>query len=172
MTWNSTAADSSGNNTDVFLAPLYDLVTNSYYPYSQFLNGFPANMIDSAIYNNNVLIIPVSAASIGLTDADPTFSFEVDSYDPSGMSVNVVPGLNYDAKNLAVDTSGGSVAGISGVPAYYDLPGNTIQVAYNKANLSDDFMGLLLLHHHNGEGARAQVVTVRTQTTYLPFIGK
>ena len=55
-------------------------------------------------------------------------------------------------------------------PLYQDLDGQTIQVAYKQAAYkADAALGVLLLHHHNAAGTRAQVLlpSIRTPRRLL-----
>jgi hypothetical protein len=168
--------------------------------WSSYLNGIMPSMYDTAIYNTNVMTMSVPAAWLGpwsggptsLTDTHAKFNFWLDSNSrewPLSTPIDTVGSasqpLSYDAYNLAIDTTyglGPNPAGLVLPPTYPDLqsgdplcgttsPCGTIPFAYNKANApAGGIMGLLLLHHYNGEGARAQVVTVQTKQTYLPMV--
>ena len=50
-----------------------------------------------------------------------------------------------------------------------DQPGNAIPVAWNTANFAaNGTQGALLVHHHNGEGTRAEPVLVQTDAVAPP----
>ena len=192
-------ADANGNPTDVFKTYVLLGSTNAagtFVPtaagYSGSLNGILPSIYDSAAYNTNVMTMMVPAAWLGLTDTNAKFNFWLESNSrewplstPIDTVGNAAHPLSYDAMNLAIDTTAGlgpNPAGLVLPPAYPDLqagsllcgsvlPCGTIPFAYNKDNAPEGgIMGLLLLHHHNGDGARAQVITVLTKQTYLPVI--
>jgi uncharacterized repeat protein (TIGR01451 family) len=53
--------------------------------------------------------------------------------------------------------------------AVHDQPGNAIPVAWNTgAFAANGTQGALLVHHHNGEGARAEPVLVQTDAVVPP----
>jgi hypothetical protein len=167
--------------------------------FSTSLNGIDPSFYDTSVYNTNVMVLPVSNYFLGLSDANTSFNFWLTSYSSVGGYTSTSPidkvgsatqPLTYDAKNLAIDTTAGLAPNPSGLvlpPVYPDIqagsplcaggspfvlaPCGTIPFNYNKANAPEGgIMGLLLLHHHNGEGARAQVITVLTKQIYLPVI--
>jgi len=113
------------------------------------------------------MVIPVLASDLGLASGASRFSYYVVTYGPEqNDSVDESPYLSYDPAKPGVDFSGG----ISGTPAFYDVPGSTIAVSYNRKNqFANASQGVLLLHHHNLAGAHAEVV--RTPTfLLLPII--
>jgi hypothetical protein len=58
---------------------------------------------------------------------------------------------------------------------YQDLPSNSITVNYNGTNFQNNgSQGVLLLHMHNGDGNRADVIAFRrpTITSFSPTSGK
>lgn len=69
------------------------------------------------------------------------------------------PSLTYDPAKPGVAFSGG----ISGTPAFFDVPGSAIAVSYRRNNmLANASQGVLLLHHHNLAGAHAEAITTPT----------
>jgi hypothetical protein len=166
--WNSSLADSSGNASDAFVSVVYNLTTHLSYTQT-YLNGIPGNAMDTNLFNNNVMVIPVKASRLGLTDASASIHFWIDTFTRESGFVEEIGGTNgiaFNAKNLVIDTSGGA----AGSPIWDDLPGSTIPVAYNYANAGPSgVMGVLLLHHHNSGAATAQVIQVG-MPTFLPII--
>ncbi len=171
VAWNTSLKDAAGNSSDAFVSVVYDLNLDISYIQS-YINGIAGDELDTNLYNNNVMVIPVKASRLGLTDADATFNFWIDSYTREADFVEEIggaDGIPYDAKNLAVDTSDG----VPGSPIWYDLPGEELAVAYNAANEGPEgVMGVLLLHHHNQFPDTAQVVTLLTKNFYLPVISQ
>jgi hypothetical protein len=71
--------------------------------------------------------------------------------------VTQTPVLTYDAANQGFGLEGGNLE-----PFYYnDLPASSISVKYNAKNFKSP-VGVLLLHMHNGDGLRSDVVTFTT----------
>ncbi len=168
VVWNSSVSDSNGNASDAFYSKVYDYSTGYAY-YQDYINGLPGGFLDTNAYNNNVIVIPVLADYIGLTDENTSFSFWIYSYTRESDLVDIVGGdngISYDAKYLPIDTTDGS----TGAPIYFDLPDTQIPVSYNYAyEGSDGMMSVLLLHHHNAFPDTAQVVDVRARVI-LPLI--
>ena len=110
-------------------------------------------------YNTNVMMLPVSAADLGLTDASAGFSYTVETYHrltEDDVTVDVSPKLIYNAAKPGLDLT----AGAAGLPTYLDLPETKdLAVTYSKADFeAAKSQGLLLLHHLNTSGKRADVV--------------
>ena len=144
---------------DVFYSRLFNLNTGAgSYPIP--LNGVAANVLDTNVFNNNVLIIGVPASSLGLTTAAPRFDYMVETYSreyPLATPVDTTAVHTFAASAPGLDFTGG----YAGVPAWYDLPTNAIPVRFNFTSYVDNgSTGALLLHHHNANGAREDVLTV------------
>jgi subtilisin family serine protease len=120
------------------------------------INGPGSNERDTAVYDTNVVVLPVKAAGLGLSSSSGTFRYSLKqasgrkwhTFDPSH------PGLTF---------SGTDYLGTPAVqPLYNDLDGQTITVSYSQADYQTDAAkGVLLLHHHNAKGSRAQVLGPR-----------
>jgi uncharacterized protein (TIGR03437 family) len=116
------------------------------------LNYFPADAYDTAPYNTDVMMLGVRAADLGLSDANPRFNYRVRGRY-NGAEIDITPRLTYDAIRPGLNF-GTQVIRPS-------LPGATIDVGVNGANFfNSNSSGVLLLHHHNAIGARAQTLTV------------
>lgn len=139
----------------------------------RFVNGVSAAVADTAVHDTNVAFFTATAADLGLTAGDNSFRYEVAT----------CPGFNPLCVRLTTATSctaAGAFQTVAGGPYFYngsapgfstpgglggsnmlfpDLPGSNLSVTYDKANLlSNGTTGLLLLHHHNTNATRAQVV--------------
>jgi len=140
-----------------------------------FTNGLAASTADTNIYNNSGVIFPIRATDIGLLNAAGTgntrFQYVVVTFDRNGNQVDQSNVLLYDLAKpgLEVDNSG-AVAGVAKIPSgsppfrepflYQDLSTNSIPVNFNATNFQNNgSLGVLLLHMHNGDGARSDVVT-------------
>jgi subtilisin family serine protease len=115
------------------------------------LNGVAANVRDTVVFGTDVVVLPVSAAALGLGDGSSRFRYRVvssvHSFDPAQ------PALWFGGE--------GYLGTAAEQPLFNDLPGQTIVVLYDRAlYASDKALGVLLLHHHNAVGARVQVVAL------------
>ena len=183
IAYNSRLLNGS-NPTDVFVTRLYKIGLGTYTSPIPFLNYYPGNLIDTAIFNSNVMVIPVPILRLALTDTAAKINFGVLSYNREwpvegapvdSVGADVTPdgtvtkvNLPYDARNLALDTSGG----YTGLNLWDDQPGADIPVAYNEANIQGSLKGLLLLHFQNGNGARAEWVRVAPELAVVPAAQK
>jgi len=115
------------------------------------LNGVAANVRDTVVFGTDVVVLPVSAAALGLGDGNSRFRYRVvtsvHSFDPAQ------PALWFGGE--------GYLGTAAEQPLFNDLPGQAIVVHYDRAlYASDKALGVLLLHHHNAVGARVQVVAL------------
>jgi subtilisin family serine protease len=165
-----------GTATDTFIAVLVNLKTGELIP-QDFMNGLPAAPFEGELglntvpFNTNVMMLPVYARDLGLTDANTTFDYRVIStsrdYETEDedqivyelMAVDSTPFLTYNAAAPGVSF----LEGIENLPMYFDLNGESIPVTYNRdAFEANDSQGILLLHHYNATpNRRAEVVTIR-----------
>lgn len=169
------ARNAGGDPTDALLTYLYNANTTLVAP-QDFINfdlGLGAN---TALFNNNVMVLPVIAGEdgLGLTSEDGTFDYFVATWSAvTGELVDITDPMTYDAANPLVHFNNG----VAGLPAYFDLPGEVITVAYDQTSANEEapFMGLLLLHHHNASGTRVETVSGARLSSldilvYLPFL--
>ncbi len=163
VVYNTTTGGSTPN--DVFATVVLNLNTGVA-TLSNYVNIFTAAQYDTKIFNSDVIVLPVTTSLLGLSAANPRFDYQVVSFsretaegqtDISGLLSYTVgkPGLRF---------------GTTGAPGFADLPGSTIPVSFSlpayKANGS---LGALLLHHHNANGATAQVLPVMTNDDLVSF---
>ena len=136
-----------------------------------FVNLVSAAELETRIFNTNVLLMAVDADALGLNEANSDFRYIVGAFsrDPenSGAPVDFTPVLSYDVARPGIV----GTAALGDLPIFYDLPGALLTFQFDRDSLwRNGSEGLLLLHHHNIDGQRAEVVPVRTRwTTYLPF---
>jgi hypothetical protein len=123
------------------------------------LNGPQPSVIDTAPYNTDVLVLPVKITWLGL----PAGSSKI-NYSLAGSGTAQVHTV--DLANPGLVFGGTGYLGAAATqPLYQDLAGGTIQVSYKQANYkADAALGMLLLHHHNGAGSRAQVLRPPVRT--------
>ncbi len=157
---SSTFADSTATPSDVFGVELCP--TGGTCTWIGYVNRFPASELDTVVFGTNVVLLPVPASSLGLSSASSAFDYRVLSSNSSFGDVSTTAKMTYDvAKPGLAPLSGwfGPVAAHSG-----DL----LQLAYNRANYAaNGSQGLLLLHHHNAAGNRAQVLPVSSSDCSL-----
>lgn len=169
--WNYALATGGTDANDVFITYLADLNDPSVDPSVQFLNFLPANVLNTAPFNSSVMMLPVAAADLGLTANSGAFNYTVVSFsrDTDGV-VDISPTVTFNPNAPGVDTSDGAVE----LNAYPDLPGQEIDVDFNRSNyLQNRGQGVLLLHHHNSTGRQSEVVRVITRLgnqLFLPTI--
>ncbi len=174
----TTSLPNGASSSDVYTVNLVNLNTSSICDI-EVPNWVDGETLDTAILNNNVMVMPIAAGCLGLTDVNSKITFGMVSWsnetgqmiDHSGVTLDKdgnidTVDLPFDVKNLALDLTGGSV----GAPIYNDMPTDTIPVTYNKANIQGKLMGLLLLHHMNAAGNTAEVVSLLYNQSYLPIV--
>lgn len=148
--------------SDVFISVLcpYSGGGSCYWWYA---NGISSSVRDTVLFNTNVMVLPVSASRLGLSGSNSRFDYFVVSFsrDVEGW-VDVSEVHTYDPANPGFSFTGTSYTGTPvEQPLYKDLDGQTIGVDYDWNHyLASHSRGLLLLHHHNGSGNRAEIVEV------------
>ena len=149
---SSSAGGSSPN--DVFSVLLCKLSTGSCNGY--YLNGVDASVRDTALFGTNVMVLPVLPGWLGLAAGASRFNYRV--YTAADSSAT----LSYDPAHPGLSFGGTNFLGAATTqPLYTDLSGQVIPVQYHRADyLANASSGLLLLHHLNAAGNRAQVVAV------------
>jgi hypothetical protein len=152
--------------SDAFITVLEDLRTGEIAVHD-FLNVLSPSVASSAIYNTNVLVMPLAASAIGLSQVQSRFNFYVESYSKDvsgslelGIFVERTPVFQYDVRHPGIDLSGG----LNGAPLYADLNGGIIRAGFRVS----DYFGagqpdLLIFHHHNVGERRTQVVEVEAK---------
>ncbi len=141
---------------------------------TDFLNGYDPATLETYVYNNNVIVFPISATRIGLSAANTDFDFDIlaSASFETGDWVPVTPPYwySYDIANPTYEFSDSyGIAGgpFLGAPMWFDLDGNAIPVGYDVTGLSEPLPPILLLHHHNAADAgvgRAEIVQVERTT--------
>jgi len=145
----------NGQANDVFYTRLTNLSTSAS-SYLLPVNYFPANTYDTRLFNNNVMILAVSANAIGLTPADPQFRYRVETYT-ANIPIAASAVHTYTADAAGLDFSGG----LSGTPLWPDLSTTMMPVKFDAtAYTAHGSIGGLVLHLHNVESSRAQAIPV------------
>jgi hypothetical protein len=159
-----------------FIAELFDLATGESAGQEP-LNGVSPSAYDTNPFFNNGMVLPVRAALLGLGAGGGDVAFVVqttssDAVAADGSTVDRSPLLHYNPARPALTFS----APMAAAQAYRDQPGGQIAVTAHGANYPyNPPGGILVLHHHNGRGARAEVIAVDYRwpaAAYLPIIGR
>jgi|HubBroStandDraft_3_1064219.scaffolds.fasta_scaffold02282_1 uncharacterized repeat protein (TIGR01451 family) len=143
---------------DAFLGFRFNTTTNGVSALT-FANGSSAGTIDSRVLDNSALVLTATPTQLALSGTN--FKWKVQT----------CPGFDPLCFNGAIDTISGPLAwdyaagnqglNFAGARLLQDLPGATIPVSFNTANLATNgSLGALLIHHHNVEGTQAQVIPV------------
>jgi subtilisin family serine protease len=160
----TTNSGTSDANDDVFTM-LFTVGPNSFTG-EYALNILDSSVVDTHLFNSNVVILGVDATDLGLTTANNTFTYQVFSdtnvEDSEQRVFDYSPPLTYSITKPGISFENG----LFDLPIYADLPSRTIHYTYNRADLGNH--GVLLLHHHNVSGTRAEIHQMGI--LYLPFI--
>ena len=159
--FNTTQANGTNpldvHGTSVVALPAGTTVPGSVF---SFINGLNAT-IDTIPYNSNVIVLPVRAIDAGVTAATGRFNYRVISF------ARAISG-SVDTFTGSFDPSRGGFnfnVGFTGAPLFFDLNGASFPVQYNVADYTaNNSQGILLLHHHNGDGARDQILPATAPT--------
>ncbi|WP_344882472.1 S8 family peptidase [Allokutzneria multivorans] len=123
--------------------------------------------VDTNAFDSNVVVLPVTLKALGVNGESPsaklTYRVGVAGYyrapgDTTGTIDQIATPLTFDPLNPGLWVQG------AGEPALSHLaqPGTALVVNRDAAaQAADKSEGLLLLHHHNATGKRAQVVGVK-----------
>lgn len=127
---------------------------------------------DTNYYNNNVMVLPIIPLQLGLSSANSSFNYEIYTYDRFGPpgSIDHEGPFFYDAARpgLKINTAYNPVTNpkaygvpIFPAPFFDDTPGPLTAITIDPASYErNGSQGMLLLHHHNLKGTRAEVVAV------------
>jgi len=161
----SSSISRDGFQSDIFTATVRNLATGATRSRFYFLNSARASSYNSAPYNTNVIVLPAAAADLGLTDANARFDYQVKTRvlvtaENQNVELDRSKRLTYDAAKPGLS--------FGNFTFYFDTPGNTIPVQYNRADFyAAGSRGALLLHHHNTAGNHDQVLFAPALTPTL-----
>jgi hypothetical protein len=154
---------------NVFLPNLYNFYTNTAAGIGIFINEAAGNSLDTNAFNNSGVIVTIPASSLGYTGGQSSFNYHVLTFDRAGNQVDDTGTLTYDLANAGIE------GGPNGAGYFVDSAGNTFPVSFNGAAFAaNKSKGLLILHMHNGTGARSDVVVLQKPTisSFSPSSGK
>jgi subtilisin family serine protease len=150
---SSTVTDNSATPSDVFGVKLCP--SGAACTWIGYVNRYSAAELDTVVFGTNVVVLPVPASALGLSSGASAFDYRVKSTNSSAGSVSTTAKMTYDVAKPGLAPLAGSFGPVA---ARSD---GQVQLAYDRANYAADAaQGLLLLHHHNTSGARAQVLPV------------
>jgi subtilisin family serine protease len=165
--FNWSLGNSVGGESDVFET---GLVSSSFL--NSFVNGFSASQRDTAPHNNNVIVLPMTVAALGLGPGHSQIRYQVKSYGPQtlgGEPIDQTDWITFDTARPVLDTVS---AGLSGKPFFADGTSVTVtaDLSATSANgaISPSHIGLLLLHHFNTPGNRIETVDLQFAPQFLP----
>ncbi len=156
------------DGTDVMVATTLDLNTFDTIDI-ELMNDYGGGL-DTATMHGDVMVLPVWIGALAdyYGEAfDGTVNYQVEGYSAyQSAPIDVVGG---GGSGLGLTLSGLApayfVSGDSGVTINSDQPGEKLSVHTNEASSSvDKAKGILLLHHLNATGDRAEVVKVKSQS--------
>jgi uncharacterized repeat protein (TIGR01451 family) len=146
---------------DAFITFVFNIATSGVST-QQFLNRISAAGIDSRVFNNQVEFLAATPASLGITGT--SFRWKVVTCPATEPLCGPLGGSIYDeAAGPYFWNRAAQGLDFGGTNLAQDLNGASLPVTWNTANMTTNgTLGALLLHHHNGVGDRAQVVTLDT----------
>jgi hypothetical protein len=122
-----------------------------------FTNVFNSN-VNTAPYNSNVLSVPVPIAALGLPAGQTTFRYRVQGISRFWGGIDTTPWATYNVGTPGLVFPNG----LAGTNMYPDVKDQELQIGYNGAAFTaNGSQGLLLLHHFNENGKRAEVLGVK-----------
>ena len=123
-----------------------------------FTNIFNSN-VNTAPYNSSVLVVPVPISALGLPAGQTSFRYRIVGQSRFWGTIDTTAWANYNVGTPGLTFSDGLAA----TTMYPALDGQKIDVGYNAAAFAaNGSQGVLLLHHFNQRGKRAEVLTVKT----------
>jgi subtilisin family serine protease len=154
------ASTNAGGAQDAFMSVVLELSrdldilsTNAV----AFLNQYAADEWDTAAFNNSVLVLPVPAAAIGLSQAATSFRYKVRTFGQSG-NVDRTGWIPFDAARPVIDTAFSSP---DGTPMHDDGFPLTVRLDREAAHTAGQRLpAVLLLHHFGSPEARFEIVTL------------
>ncbi len=154
--FNFDLGSGSGSDpSDVFVTALLDVETGEL-SFQDYVNVLPPDRFGTAIYDSTVMVLPVYASDLGLTDDGAAFDYSVEAFTRSVEGVaDMVGPMSYDPADPGFDFTGG----YAGITSYPDLPDTALPVEINQDVVGNrETKGVLLLHHHNVPGRQAEAV--------------
>jgi subtilisin family serine protease len=149
-----------GPYADTLLSVTYDAETRQPVGSPGYVNLLPADQIDTQPFYNGVVVLPVPAAAIGLSDEQSQLGYAAfaRSRDPD-VDDEVTEWALFDAALPVLDATASSAA--TGAPIYTGE--GPVWVDADLAALGEDGgADLLLLHHTNVAGGRHEILRLES----------
>lgn len=148
-------------HSNVYMPVLANLNNGDAFYTGYYTNLYPSNQLDVNAFNNSSVLVSVDAADLTYTGSGQSnFDYWIETYDRNtGALKERTPTMHFDIARPGFNATNGNFE-----PFYdADFPGQTIPVAYNGQNIQTNHsLGVLLIHRHNGNGNRSEVVTLRS----------
>jgi hypothetical protein len=161
---SSLANATTTSHTNVYFPFVVDLKTGAANPFVE-TNVFSPAVRDTNSFNNSAILVPVPLVALRQATsqgggAPTSFRYVVATFDRNGNLVDQTPLISYDVANPGFGLAGGHVEPF----LYGDLPAMSIPVQFNAMNFrSNGSRGVWLVHMHNGDGLRSDVVPFTTK---------
>jgi uncharacterized repeat protein (TIGR01451 family) len=136
---------------------------------ANYVNRLSAGVVDSRLFDNEVMFLAVDRTRLKINAGTGAFQYALRTCPGTAPLCLALNGFRYDeaagpytwnylAASQGLDFGGGNL--------FFDLDGASLPVSWNTANLTaNGSLGALLLHHHNREGERAEVVVLEGAAT-------
>jgi subtilisin family serine protease len=174
---DSTAGNASNSNlfdgnssSGVFLSVLTDS-WGDFVSSGGYLNIFPANVRDTAPFNNSVMVLSVPTQLLGLYPGSSQINYRLVAVDSNNVEVEQTPWSLFDIAQPLIDTT---VHGLNNKPFFGD--GSPINIRITRSAVAnnglpaDGTAGLLLLHHFNRAGSKTEIVNFHlNEDSTVPF---
>jgi uncharacterized repeat protein (TIGR01451 family) len=160
---------SGGVPTDLFLGATGNYAAGATVTSNFYVNILPPSVVDTSLWGSNVLMMAATPAQLGITVGQP-FRWRVVSC-PGFAAFCGLPPTPSPLDSMGPFTWNDAAQGLDfdGALGLDDQPGNAIPVTWDTANFATNgTQGALLVHHHNGEGIRAEPVLVQTDAVTPP----
>jgi uncharacterized repeat protein (TIGR01451 family) len=158
---NGQLFGTGANADDVPITFFLDVKSQKIAPQANFTNLFPASSVDTRVFANNVVILPVSPHDLGITGT--SFRYRVEACPGFLPLCSFTNNFRYDGADgpYTFDFANPGLD-FGGIFQTFDLNGNSLPLNYNAGNIiSNGSLGALLLHTHNTGGTQAQVLPLK-----------
>lgn len=152
-------AETLNSRDDRFVSTLHDIAKRTTTTLLPLNLAFPGERNTSA-FDNDVMVLGVPVAKLGLTPGRSRLDLYVTTRTRNSNESAVGDYTNhlvYDVARPAITLTGAAV----GSPLRKDTPGDVLTFTLDRAAWAGSTAkGMLLLHHHNEDGARAEEASV------------
>jgi uncharacterized repeat protein (TIGR01451 family) len=165
-TMGSRLFGGTSTGQDAFVDSIFNLATSgvSIGGAGLFVNRASPAVLETALLNNNVMLLAATPAQLGLAVGTTSFRWRIETCPGFAPLCSPLNGFHFDAANGPYSWNYAAASqGLNfvGTTLAEDLNGASLPVSWNSANMTaNGSLGALLLHHHNKSGQRAQVLTL------------